>query len=193
MRTCQPPPYLAAAPRQRGFVMIVGLLLLVVLTVLSISMFRSFGLQEKIAGNTLEKQRALQAAQSALQYGEAWLKQGGAGTGAACSAVTNANVLSQMQVCSSALANPATLPWAVRADYLPPGMTVASGGGLSNSGDINYQAEPGLYISYMGLSPDGKALLYQVSAFGYGGSATSAAVVQSTYQVTSGNKPLDQP
>ena len=38
-------------------------------------MFRSFGTQEKIAGNLREKERALHAAESAQQYGEWWLLQ----------------------------------------------------------------------------------------------------------------------
>ncbi|MBB3180505.1 PilX N-terminal domain-containing pilus assembly protein [Variovorax sp. Sphag1AA] len=186
-------PRIASASQQRGFVMIISLLFLIVLTVLSISMFRSFDLQEKIAGNTLEKQRALETAQSALQYGEWWLGQGNGGTGSTCNAATDANTLSQMQVCSNALATPTTLPWTARADYLPPNMLAPGGGGLATSGDINYYKKPGLYINYLGLAPDGRSLLYRVSAFGYGGRASTAAVVQSTYQITGGNKALDQP
>ena len=44
--------------RQRGMVLVTSLLLLVVVTLLAVSMFRSFGLDEKIAGNLREKQRA---------------------------------------------------------------------------------------------------------------------------------------
>ena len=103
--------------------------------------------------------------QSALQYGEWWLGQGNGSTGANCSGVLNANTLSQMQVCSNMLTAPTTLPWSARADYLPPNMTVATGGGIAASGDINYNAKPGLSIGYLGLSPDGKSLLYQVLGF----------------------------
>ena len=174
----------AVRSRERGFVLIVAMLFLIVLTVLSVSMFRSYNLQERIAGNTRETERALEAAQSALQYGEWWLSQGNGTTGSACSGVLNANTLSQMQVCATPQANPATLPWSARADYLPPNMgSPQAGGGTTSSGDINYY----------GLSTDGMSLLYQVSAFGYGGRQTTAAVVQSTYQVSGGNKPLDQP
>ena len=184
----------AVRSRERGFVLIVAMLFLIVLTVLSVSMFRSYNLQERIAGNTREKERALEAAQSALQYGEWWLSQGNGTTGSACSGVLNANTLSQMQVCATPQANPATLPWSARADYLPPNMgSPQAGGGTTSSGDINYYAKPGLSIGYLGLSTDVMSLLYQVSAFGYGGRQTTAAVVQSTYQVSGGNKPLDQP
>jgi type IV pilus assembly protein PilX len=180
--------------QQRGFVLIVGLLILVVMTLLSLSMFRSFGLQERIAGNTREKQRALETAQSALQYGEWWLNLGSAGTGvgATCnSGTTNANQLAQMKICANALANPIVLPWPARAEYQPPQMAVEAGGGVATGGDINYLAKPGLYINYLALAPDGRSPVYQVSAYGYGGSASTAAVVQSTYELKSPFRPLD--
>src|SRR2546430_11055085 len=61
---------------QRGVALISSLLLLIIITILALSMFRSFGTQEKIAGNLREKDRALHAAASAQQYGEWWLTQG---------------------------------------------------------------------------------------------------------------------
>jgi len=179
--------------RERGFVLVVGMIFLVVLMMLGVALFRSGGLQERIAGNTREKQRALEAAQSALQYGEWWLGQTNRGSGAACASVINANVLSQMQVCSNPLASPSTLPWAARADYLPPMMSVASGAGVAANGDINYQAKPGLYVTYLGLTPSGSAQLYQVTAFGYGGNASTAAVVQSVYQMATAVRDLGSP
>jgi len=183
--------------KDQGYTLIIGLLLLVVLTLFAVSMLRSFGLQERIAANTRDKQRAVEAAQSALQYGEWWLSQGnGSAGGVACSGVTNANTLSTMRVCSAALTNPTTLPWSVRSDYLPPLMTASGGGGLatasSPAGDINYANKPGMYISYMGLTPNGLGQLFRVTAFGYGGDSATAAVVQSTYQITTGAKDLGQ-
>ena len=59
-------------------VLISSLLLLIVVTIIALSMFRSFGIQEKIAGNTREKQRALPAAVSAQQFAEWWLSNNGA-------------------------------------------------------------------------------------------------------------------
>ena len=174
-----------------GFILIVGLFFMVILTLLSIAMFRSFGLQERIAGNTRDKQRSFEAAQSALQYGEWWLGQGNGGTGINCTGVVNGNVLTSMRVCSNPLTIPTNLPWSIRTDYQPPQMTVAAGGGLAAlGGDINYQAMPGLYVSYLGITPNGLAQLYQVTAFGYGGNANTAAIVQSTYQIKSAVKDL---
>ena len=58
---------------QRGVVLVSSLLLLMVVTIMAISMMRSFGIQEKIGGNVRDKQRALQAANSTQSYAEWWL------------------------------------------------------------------------------------------------------------------------
>jgi type IV pilus assembly protein PilX len=184
---------LSVAHRQQGFVLIIGLLFLVVLTLLSLSMFRSFNLQESIAGNTREKQRTFEAAQSALAYGEWWLSQGGS-TVSECAGINNASDITKMRVCNQPLIDPRTLPWVIRTDYQPPSMSVKLSGGIATGGDINYKAMPGFHISYMGVNAaNPQSLVYQVSGFGYGGSTTAATVVQSTYQLSIPHKPLDQP
>jgi len=185
------PRNLTAQKRQAGVALITSLLILVIVTLIAVSMYRSFGLQEKIAGNTLEKQRSLQAAESALRYGEWWIQQANTGLAVACSgAAVNGNVLTNMRVCTNQLSKPEALPWAGAIDYQPPKMSISVNGGLNNSDpskatDINYVRSPSLYIAYLGLGPDGKSMLYQVTGAGYGGSSTdSASVVQSVYAMT---------
>ncbi len=88
-----------ARSAQRGIVLVSSLLLLLVVTIMALSMFRSFGIQEKIAGNMREKQRALQAAVSAQQYAEWWLSNNSSTSPtAACTAPMNAN-LGEGQIC----------------------------------------------------------------------------------------------
>jgi type IV pilus assembly protein PilX len=103
--------------RQSGVVLVISLLLLIVVTIMALSIFRSFGIQEKIAGNTREKQRALQAATSTQQYAEWWLAnksyapvavgEGIASSGdVTCSTLIDANVnvdLEAGQICSNLL------------------------------------------------------------------------------------------
>jgi Tfp pilus assembly protein PilX len=84
---------------QSGMVLVTALLLLIVVTLLAVGMFRSFGLDEKIAGNVREKQRALAAAETAEQYAEYWLASGNSTTGVACSATVAASV---GQICTTA-------------------------------------------------------------------------------------------
>ena len=60
---------------QRGMALITAMLLLIVVTIMALSMFRSYGVEERLAGNTRDKQRAINAAVSAQQYAESWLAE----------------------------------------------------------------------------------------------------------------------
>jgi len=129
---------------QLGVVLITSLLLLLVVTIMAVSMFRSFGIQEKIAGNVREKQRATQAAASTLQYAEWWLGSqsnapvavsayAAASADVACVGLVSANA-GQGQICNNTLASngisAASVPWTVPGaggapigvSYLPTGM-----------------------------------------------------------------------
>jgi type IV pilus assembly protein PilX len=182
---------------QRGVVLVSSLLLLLVVTIMALSMFRSFGIQEKVAGNMREKQRALQAAESAQQYAELWLISNSATSApVVCNALLNANA-AQGQICSNKLwlSLPAgvtltTVPWAVAGTasvgvtYTPPGMQVQA---ASASTANTYFGAPTFYISDAGVSVDASAPgeVFQIDAVGYGGNGNTAAVVESTYAVYS--------
>jgi type IV pilus assembly protein PilX len=181
---------------QRGVVLITSMLLLLVVTIMALSMFRSFGIQEKIAGNMREKQRALQAAVSAQTYAEQWLiANSGTSPSVVCNSLLSAPT--QGQICSNKLwlslpagLTVATVPWAVAGTanvgvtYVPPGMTVAA---ASASSSNNYVTAPTFYISDAGPSadPNVPGEVYQVDSVGYGGNSNTAVVVESTYAVYS--------
>jgi len=178
-------------------VLISSLLLLLVVTIMALAIFRSSGVEEKIAGNQREKERALHAAESAQQYAEWWLSSGlGATTPIVCNTLVAATTPIAGQVCANTLptivtnGNVANLPWQVSGanvgvTYAPPNMNLNPGGGVNT-----YSQTPVFYISYLGLTADSTTsnykLLYQVDAAAYGGSANAVAVVESTYYVTSG-------
>jgi type IV pilus assembly protein PilX len=178
------------AAHEAGFALIAGLLFLIVTSLIGVVLLRGSGLQERIAGNTRDKQRAFTVAQSTLQIGEWWLAQGNGNTGVACSGVTAATDASGLRVCADPLPDPATLPWTNRTDYRPAQIAVSAHGGMTDDGQLNYRAAPGLYIRYVGFSADGTGQLFDVSAFAYGGKSDTAAVVESTYRVSSGIKDL---
>jgi len=171
---------------ERGMVLVTALLLLIVVTILAVGMFRSFGLDEKIAGNVREKHRAVNAAETAEEYAEWWLANGnaGVGTGVVCapplvSAATG-------EVCSNVLTNAATLPmpWSTGVTYAAPNSMAifpTSQGGPTGQNSFYYA--PTFYISYLGLTPNGLGTLYQIDAAGYAGSPDTTAVVESTYLV----------
>jgi type IV pilus assembly protein PilX len=196
-------PVGASAPR--GFALIASLAVLLMLTLLSLGMFRSFGLEERITGNTREKQHAFFAAQSALQSAEGWLLsnaiQGTSGNpGTACSTTTPSP---NPQICNTAPAQQtlATTAWncsfgtPYSLQNLPavtingssiPQLTPQTGcsGGTLSTGTV--YMDPQYTISYLG--PDHAnpgSFLYQVTSLGYGGNQNSVAVVQSVYSVGS--------
>lgn len=61
------------ANKQKGTVLIISLIMLVVLTVLGLSAMRSTSLEETMAGNMRSENVAFQAAEAGLRAGEAWL------------------------------------------------------------------------------------------------------------------------
>jgi type IV pilus assembly protein PilX len=182
--------------RQRGMVLIASLLLLLVVTLLAVAMFRSMGLDAKIAGNVREKQRALHAAESAQQYAEWWLTTNGNSTQApvGCNAVLNGN-LGQGQICNTTLQalniNPAIVPWQISGSpvgvtYVPTGMNATGVTAAGVSAANTYATSPAFYIGIVGPAADGQGIVYQIDAVGYGGTQNTVAIVESTYEVGSG-------
>ena len=118
-----------APVKQRGLVLVTSLLMLVVVTLLAVAMFRSFGTDEKIAGNTREKHRALNAAETAEQAAEAWLANGNGVVAVNCTAVL---IYPASQICNSTMqtanVDPTVLPWAAGVSYTAPMMVTGSTG-----------------------------------------------------------------
>lgn len=175
---------------EQGFVLVTGLLFLVIVTLLGLALFRSSGLMERVSANTRDKQRAFETAQAALQYAEWWLGSTASPTKSACTTSTGKDVTT-LHVCTEPLAASrdtlAALGWKASAFAYPqPNVTVAAGGGLNAAGtDVNYQAQPGVYVEDLGIMTDGKSELYQITAYGYGGNADTTSIVRSTFKVTS--------
>ena len=168
----------------RGMALVTALLLLLVMTMLGVAMFHSFGMLERIAGNTREKQRALHAATSAQTYAEWWLTSSAginATSGIVCAGFVAAPT--NGQVCSNVLTNVNQVPWAAGVTYTPPGMHVGTFGATDN-----YVNGPAFYISYINGSYNrqtgAQTNSYQIDAAGYAGSANTVAVAESAYTVS---------
>jgi type IV pilus assembly protein PilX len=184
--------------RQRGVILITAMLLLIVVTIMALSMFRSFGIEERIAGNTRDKQRALNAAVSAQQYAEFQLASGTAPISGNCPAGVLPNGI---EVCTNSPAPVFTnLPWTSGVIYAQ--FTSNPINGVSNvvsatgSADVytagvltksaSYVQAPIFYITDLGASagsPGPTGEVYQIDAVGYGGSTNTVAVVESTFVI----------
>jgi type IV pilus assembly protein PilX len=178
---------------ERGMALISSLLLLLVMTILGIAMFRTFGMQERIAGNTRDRQRAVHTADTAETYGEWWLTRNGAlnaTQGTQCDG-TAAMPTTTPLVCSNILSNTVadvtTVPWQNGAAYLgvgytPPGLQTNAG-----TKDAYYQP-PTFYISFVSGTYDTNTKVttnaYTIDATGYGGTVNAVAVVEGAYVVS---------
>jgi type IV pilus assembly protein PilX len=168
--------------QQHGFALIAGLLLLLVLTIIAVSMFRSYGIQEKIAGNVREKQRAVSAAVSAQQYAESWLVSGNAPSSGTCTPGVIA--ADPGQVCSNALADFTAMPWARGVTFTPFVTSNLTTVNSTSPALGTYYKAPLFYITDLNPTIPSATRLYQIDAVGWGGTANTVAVVESTYQVT---------
>jgi type IV pilus assembly protein PilX len=199
---------------QRGMALITAMLLLIVVTIMALSMFRSYGVEERLAGNTRDKQRAINAAVSAQQYAESWLASGTAPASGACP-VGFVPSSTSGEVCS-APAIPidfSIMPWTTGVTYtqftsnaingiknvvLPagtPGTRDSLGAGNTLLASASYVQAPIFYVTDLGAnagSPAGE--VYQVDAVGFGGSTNTVAVVESTFVIgTNSPNPLTNP
>jgi type IV pilus assembly protein PilX len=177
-----PAPTRTRTARHDGMVLITTLLLLLVITILALAMFRGVGLENRIAGNVLDKQRALQAADSAQEYAEQWLFDN-VTTMPMVSCGTQNTANATPVICSEPLGEPTqvtTVPWANGGafDYTTDITTSTDGGPNTLYG------YPQAYIGYLGADATiPGAQDYVIDAWSYGGSQATVAVVQATYQI----------
>jgi type IV pilus assembly protein PilX len=180
---------------QRGVVLITAMLLLIVVTIMALSMFRGYGAQERLAGNTRDKQRALAAAISAQQYAEFQLASGAAPLPGVCPAGILPN---GMQVClppaaPAPLPNFAAWPWTSGITYSV--FTSNAINGVSNiisaTGTRDTATQAASYVqapvfNVIDLGPNKgtpAGEVYQVDAVGFGGTSNTVAVVESTFVI----------
>lgn len=190
MRHIASPPLI----RQCGMVLITTLLLLIVVTLLALGMFHGVGLQARIAGNVMDKQRALHAANTAQQYAEQWLVGNVSTNYAAVCSSTNFSGATAPVICSNTLAgstdgaSASTVPWQISSKNIGYSYAPTNGGTpyfSTTSGTANsYSSDPVVYIAQLGIDATASnAVDYQIDAWSYAGAASTVAVVESIYQI----------
>lgn len=180
------------ARKESGFVLIASLLMLVVMTLLAVSMYHNFTIQENIASNTKEKGRSFQLAQSTLQYAEYVLVHNAASLPSSVNCASG-TVFTTLTICSNAysITNPtsSTGVTSLAAYQAYTGMQPAITISTTSSAD-SYYANPQYHFQYLGAAPGGGGQIYQVTALSYGSTPNAVAVVQSTYQLSTNTKCL---
>jgi type IV pilus assembly protein PilX len=188
----RPIPFASSNTRsaQRGMVLVSSLLLLLIVTIFAVSMFRSFGIEERIAGNTRDKERARASAMTALQYAEWWITQGNWANASPCApALLNApaqSICLQGSGLNALIPNGdvSVVPWRsggqeIGTQYTPTTMNVTNAAAADY-----YLGPPRFYISFISTvnQPLNCGNLYQIDAWSYGSSSSTVAVVESVFE-----------
>ena len=148
--------------KQRGAVLVVGLIILVVLTLLSVQGMRSNLAQERMGSNMRERNVAFQAAEAALRVGERDGTFDGTGADLADS-----------------------FGWTPDADGKPPeGVEVPGFSGGQTLSDPRYNVGPPQYVRIGLTLPPEYRLIYPVASFGAGAQEGSVVVLQSGFEPT---------
>lgn len=175
MKPLSPPPPMR---RQHGAALVVGLILLVVMTLLGVSAYLIATQQERMAGNTRDRLRAFEAAETALRDCESVLARvGGLPAFDGNGGMYTARPSSDAQLFE-------TLDWsndaAVRVLARPlADVAVQPRCIVERVMDIEVRPEGG---AVSGPQTMQLATVYRTTAVGYGTHASSVARVQSTYR-----------
>lgn len=164
--------------RQRGAVLVISLLLLLVLTLLGVGSMQTTSLQEKMAGNTRDRAVAMQAAEFAVRDAEAFI-EGIVTTGG----FTGTNGLYGRNDAEPAFADPAT--WAgndsiaasaalARTANPPRYYIKLSGTIIGTQGAMNMSG-------YGGNRGSGDVTAFRIVARGTGGDQATEVILRSNY------------
>lgn len=177
---------------QRGSVMVLMLLILLVVTMIGVSVLRQQTAEQRIAVNANNRSVASANAEATLRYAECGLEGGCAGAGwTASSFLANAAGLFTLNTALGStvtVGSPNTQAGVTWSS--PGGATLAYGGpALQVAAPPQYVIEklppvvmPGDSMSQQQYGGSGGATPYQVTAFANGADATSRVVMQSTYR-----------
>lgn len=199
-----PVEFATSITRQRGVVMLVSLLFLVILTLLGIATMRTNVIEERLAGNSRDWGLAFQAAEAALRDGEADIQSGtrfvgetgfsyGCGTNGLCNVETDGTHIWQDMVSS------ANTGWMSGADvspsvkygtYTSPNPATISGVSKQPRYLIEVITEKGssqIQVGGYGSKPN--QYVYRITARGFGASEDANGVPLARVTLQSMYKP----
>jgi type IV pilus assembly protein PilX len=163
--------------RQRGAVLVIALLLLLVLTIIGITVMQMSGMQERMAGNSRDVNLSFQAAEGSMRAAESFIRQ-----------LNNRPVACSAAPCQVWLEGSVTGTTANQDDawWTTNGQTfgMAAMGGLQDAPqavveELGFVRTDGGVV--MGQEPPDGRDFYQVTSRSTGGSGLAETVLQSTY------------
>lgn len=172
--------------RQKGFVLIMALVFLALLTIIGVTAMNTTSLEEKMAGNMKDRNLAFQAAETALLAAERWYE-------VQTTKPVFPDTANGLYVTDSttAVSNWDAISWTTNVVTFPctPTLTTSCGSGV---GKVNTQ--PKYIIEDLGELPEEKgsivsptdykgkgSTIARITARGTGGTDAAVSMVQSTY------------
>jgi type IV pilus assembly protein PilX len=153
---------------QRGVVLIVALVALLMMTMIGVTAMRDTGFQERMSGNLRDRNLAFQAAEAALRTGESWL-------------VNNATTATfAVRIDDPASWNGSSSPTSTGTATLSAGQVAANP--AFHVGSPRW-IEP-LGAPCDGTTPNCGWCIYPITTHGVGGSNDAVVVIQAQYQLT---------
>ena len=159
------------AKHERGASLLVALIFLVIMAMLGVTVANVTGLQERMAGNTRNRDLALQAAEAAVRDAETRLSNAAFRAGASAYDVSKANSSTYWETCFTA-----TTPAAPCDAKQTPTQS------LPTTGPGAVAAQPQFVLE---RKPDsGSTQIYRITARAVGGTTDSVVIVQAEFGYT---------
>ncbi len=196
--------------KNSGFILFITLIFTLLISILGISMMKSFSTLEEISGSFREKSRANEAAQSAIYYAEWWLlssSQSATVKSNCASTPLSTTPNAAPVICSNPLVNTGSAfdpnisyisdsttanminPWSAYNIYIPLNMSSNTTGGIDSNKMSNYFKYPIFYIQKLGtpsVASKSGSTYYLITAMGFGGNKNDISIIQTVYALTSG-------
>jgi len=186
--------YFGYRGRQQGAILIVSLLLLLVMTLIGITAMNTTVLEEKMAGNSRQRQLAFQSAEAALRHAENWLFTNITNVATFESEFmgTPAELYWERKPRAGSVLRPVTIDvydateW-VAGNSMEPSLSV-----LSTTGQAAGQNDPRYLIEYLGRigeppldvnDPDARPYAFRITAIGWGIDNATTYIGQSTVRM----------
>lgn len=182
--------YLNIPIRQQGITLVIALIFLLVLTLLGVTAMQSTIVEERIAGNTRDKDVAFQSAEVGLRAGETLLTGVGGlapnvctAPGIAFGAAPNAGLINNVAGAAASVEYGKSAYWLAQpwdaTDSKAAGTTMA-GAQAAARYVIEYVAGPG---STTITQPSGTVMMFRVTAKGGGVTPGSISILQTNFKV----------
>jgi type IV pilus assembly protein PilX len=163
-----------SAKYARGSSLLVAMMFMIIMAMLGIAIANVSILEERMAGNTRDRDLAFQAAEAALRAAEAGLQNAAIRGSATTITVTNGNSSTYWESCFAGTAAPCAT--ASRHSPTTP---------LPTSGNGAVVGQPEYILQRVTFpAPTAPTEVYRVTARGRGGTASSVVILQAEYAYT---------